>query len=130
MNTPPASPDGTGPAPSDAFHAHRETLRRALAYRGLEVEAVERVLGDFVADLRDQGKSPEAVVVAVKQLLADRQPPDADADVDSVKAFQAAHESRDLYGAIVTLAIAQYYGIHLRTSDIIRDPGPAPRRRD
>lgn len=59
-------------------------------------------------------------MVAVKKLPADRRaPPDDGADV--VKAFQAAHDNQELYGAIVTLAIAQYFGIHLRASEIASD---------
>ena len=103
----------------DSLNKQRESLRRVLAYHGVDTEEVERVLGAYVTELREQGSSAEAVVIAVKNLLAEQEPPPADGP-DATKAFRVARNSSALYGAIVTLAIAQYYGIDLRAIDLRR----------
>ena len=125
----PASDNGARPTDPavDSLDRCRENLRRALGPRAINAEEVERVLGAFVAQLKEQGASPEAVVIAVKKLLAEREPPPADGE-DAAKAFQAAGDNHDLDGAIVTLSIAQYYGIRLRATDITPGPGEPGRR--
>jgi hypothetical protein len=109
---------------TDPLERHREALRRALGSRGLDAREVERVLGAFVGELKARGISPEGLVIALKQLLAD-QDMLLDGGGDTDRAFVAARDSRDLHGAIVTLAIAQYFGIDLRAADVTQQRATA-----
>ena len=104
------------PQVNDSLSAQRDNLRRVLAHRGVEAEAVEEVLGGYVAELKARGSSAGAVVIAVKRLLNEQDVASAHAD----QAFQAAGASSEFNGAIVTLTIAQYYGIRLRATDFAR----------
>jgi len=110
--------DGAAPTlqANDSLSAQRDNLRRVLAHRGLEAEAVEEVLAGYVAELKARGTSLEAVVIAVKRLLNEQDVASANAD----QAFQAARASSEFNGAVVTLTIARYYGIRLRATDFAR----------
>ena len=123
MNTPsnPRVPDR--PSRVDPLIEARDNLRRAAMYQGIDVDEVERVVGAVVGELTARGRPPEAVVVAVKTLLSDSQASSAHG-MAAMKAFRAARDSHDLYGAIVALAIAQYYGFRPHAADLTRRTDP------
>jgi len=94
----------------------RDGLRQAIAHHGIDADEVERALAALVSELKGRGSPPEVVVVAVKRLLSEQEvSPDAS---DAARAFHAARSSQLVHGAIVTLAIAQYYGIRLHATDV------------
>jgi len=121
MNNAPTSPAPDGAIFTnqaiDLLDTHRDNLRRVLAYRAVDTEEVECVLGVYVADLKERGRSPEAVVIAVKKLLAEQERQITDGQ-DAAEAVPAARDHSEVHSAIVTLAIAQYYGIRLHATDI------------
>jgi hypothetical protein len=123
MNTAPTSPASNGATftdqANDLLNTYRENLRQLIAYRGVDIDEVERMLGVYVAELKGRGCSPGAVVVDVKQLLAEQEFQTADGR-DATRALRVVHHSSEWNGAIVTLAIAQYYGIRLHATDLAR----------
>lgn len=110
MNTPSNPPTSNRPPFADPLAGPRDNLRRAAEHRGIDIEELEHAVGTYVSELKAQGVSPEAVLVAIKKLLLEAEPPPANGTAWS-KALRSARDSHNLHDAIVTLAIALYFGI-------------------
>jgi hypothetical protein len=86
----------------------RGALHDSLAPLGVKAQEVERDLYEYVASLKRNGVPPEKMVIAVKELLAERNVP---LGLAAQAAFEQANHSQILAEAIITLAIGFYFGV-------------------
>lgn len=86
----------------------KAALRRSLEPFGVRVEAVEADLRAYVRAMKNEGRPPEAVVIAVKDLLSERSVP---LGLAAQAAFEQARDNGALAEAIVSLAIALYFDV-------------------
>ena len=86
----------------------KAALQKSLEPFGVSVEDVEDDLRRFVQAMKHEGRPPEAAVIAVKDLLSERALP---VGLAAHAAFQRARDNAVLAEAIVSLAIALYFGL-------------------
>ena len=103
-----SSPPVAATCPPDPLIAQHDHMLRTFAEQRIDVEKVTRVLAVFVTEQKARGSAPEAVLVELKSFLAREEAPPPDGP-EAIRAFKAARDSAELYGAIITLAIAQYF---------------------